>query len=315
MAALLSKETAAAVPIFVFLFAVLNSHCDSDSAAGLPEVREKLKKGAKVTIPFILPLTIYFLLCLNSDAFTPFNAPVYYSYTFAPYVLLKNISEYIIRAGLLDLYIVIVFIIIGGISVFKRNSPGKRIDWSAPALGLLWFLCFLLPVLPLSSRSDLYVYFPQIGLHVVFLSFFSRLFHIKNIGDKKKNMHRYALVISMGVLLASWMGYLWIKAESSCKTTNNSALFTNQMVKAASQIAPGSRVLIIDTQVGDEYSPSKTVAYGFNPMLNLYYPHKHLSGTIIPFDKISEIKSKEKESPGVLYFTWKNDQLIRAPFL
>jgi hypothetical protein len=87
------------------------------------------------------------------------------------------------------------------------------------------------------------------------------------------------------------------------------------MVKAASQIAPGSRILIIDTQAGEKYSPSRTVAYGFNPMLNLYYPHKHFSGTIIPFDKISEMKGKEKESDGVLYFTWKNDQLIRVPTL
>ena len=36
---------------------------------------------------------------------------------------------------------------------------------------------------------------------------------------------------------------------------------------------------------------------------------------IIPFDKVSEIKGKEKESNGVLYFIWKNNQLIRAPFL
>ena len=129
-----------------------------------PRIREKLKKGAVVTIPFILPLMFYFLLRFNSDAFTPFNAPAYYSYTLAPYVLLKNISEYIIRAGILDIYIIIVFIIIRGISSFKRNPHGKRMDRSVPALGLLWFLCFLLPVLPLASRSDLYAYFPQIGL-------------------------------------------------------------------------------------------------------------------------------------------------------
>jgi hypothetical protein len=300
MAALLSKETATAVPIFVFLFAVLNSK----STEGLAGLKDRLKKGAVVTIPFMLPLIIYFLLRFNSDAFTPFNSPTYYSYTFAPCVLLKNISEYIIRAGLLDLYIAIVIIIIGGLSAFKRKPPVKCIDWSVPALGLLWFLCFLLPALPLSSRSDLYAYFPQIGLHVVFLSFFTPLFQIKNMEDRKKNLNRFLLIISMGVLSAVWMGYLWIKAESSSKTSNNSALFTNQMVEAASQIAPGSRILIIDTQVGDEYSPSKTVAYGFNPMLNLYYPHKHLSGTIIPFDKISEIKDKEKKSDGVLYFIW-----------
>jgi hypothetical protein len=311
MAALLSKETAVAVPIFVFLFVVLNSN----SNAGLPGVKERLKKGVVVTIPFILPLMVYFLLRFNSDAFTPFNAPAYYSYTLAPYVLLKNISEYITRAGLLDMYTIIVFVIIGGIYGFKRNPPAKRMDRSAPTLGLLWFLSFLLPVLPLTIRSDLYAYFPQIGLHVVFLSFFSRFFQIKNIGDKRKNMHRYALVVSMGVLLTVWVGYLWIKAESACKTATNSALFTNQMVKAVSQIAPGSRILIIDTQVGEEYSPSKTVAYGFNPMLNLYYPHKHFSGTIIPFDKLSEMKGKEKESPGILYFIWQKDRLIRAPSL
>jgi len=308
MAALLSKETAAAVPIFVFLFVVLNS----SSTEGRPGSKERLKKGAVVTIPFMLPLIIYFLLRFNSDAFTPFNSPAYYSYTFAPYVLLKNISEYIICAGLLDLYIAIVIIIIGGLSTFKRNPPGKRIDWSVPALGLLWFLCFLLPPLPLSSRSDLYTYFPQIGLHVMFLSFFTSLFHIRNIEDRKKNLHRFLLIISMGVLSAVWMGYLWIKAESSSKTSKNSALFTNQMVEAGSQIAPGSRILIIDTQVGDECSPLKTIAYGFNPMLNLYYPHKHLTGTIISFDKVSEIKGKDKEFDGVLYFIWKNNQLIRT---
>jgi|GEM_PF-2389399 len=325
MAALLAKETAAAAPIFVFFFTLLNSHRTADGPLQLPGVNERFKKGAKAVIPFILPLMIYFLLRFNSDAFTPFNAPTYYRYSFAPLVILKNISEYIIRAGMLDIYIMIVFIIIGGLFGLKKKSPGKRINsndkGTFPAWGLLWFLCFLLPALPLSIRSDLYAYFPQIGLHVVFLYFITRLFHkykdkmsIKN-KNKTKNIHRYALGIAVGVLLAAWMGYLWIKAESYSKKASSSTAFTDQMVKAASQIAPGSRLLIFDTQVDDENSPLRTVAYGFNPMLNLYYPHKHFSGTIIPFDKISEMKGKEKTSPDVLYFIWQNDRLARAPFL
>jgi hypothetical protein len=325
MAALLAKETAAAAPIFVFFFTLLNSHRTADGPLQLPGVKESFKKGAKAVIPFILPLVIYFLLRFNSDAFTPLNAPAYYRYSFDPLVILKNISEYIIRAGMLDIYIMIVFIIIGSIFGLKKKSPGKRFNsndkGTFPAWGLWWFFCFLLPALPLSIRSDLYAYFPQIGLHVVFLYLITRLFHnykdkinIKN-KKKKKIMHGYALGISIGVLLAAWMGYLWIKAESYGKKASSSTVFADQMVKAASQIAPGSRILIIDTQVGDAYSPSQTVAYGFNPMLNLYYPHKHFSGTIIPFDKIPEIKGKEKKSPGVLYFIWNNNQLIRAPFL
>lgn len=88
LGSLLSKETAAAAPLLIFLFAFFPiAHRTRATAASL---FQRLKTAVLAVIPFALPLLVYFLMRFNSDAFTPFNAPHYYRYTFAPGLILKT---------------------------------------------------------------------------------------------------------------------------------------------------------------------------------------------------------------------------------
>jgi hypothetical protein len=172
-AALLSKETAIVVPVFVFFF-VLSSPITPD-LKGTTDISILLgnffkKSGYAFSsiLIFMPPLIFYFILRLQRNAYTPLDAPDIYRYTLEPKILLKNIWEYLTRAGFLDV------LILGGlvlVILFSRGSvktgEGEKIDRQVLAAGIVWFLSFLLPVLPLPVRSDLYVYLPQIGIHLM----------------------------------------------------------------------------------------------------------------------------------------------------
>lgn len=323
LAALLSKETAAAAPLFIFLFTALNTD-RKNGKPRLKEIQERLYTGLyigiKSILPFILPLIVYFLLRSRSNAFTPFTAPSYYTYTFAPGILLKNISEYIIRSAVLDIYILAVITLLALIYRQKKNPAAPPANGKTMLTGVWWFLCFLLPTLPLSARSDLYAYLPQIGLHVLFLVFVTRspylspfIFPFQQDGENgtkgKSKTRRFITTAAILLLLIPWTLYLRTKAGSEHQKAASSYLFTGQMVAAASKIPEGSKILVVDTHANENHSPSKTVAYGFNAMLYLYFPEKKLTGEFVTLDNARELTRKELKN--TLNFTWKNNKLTR----
>ncbi|MCP4157090.1 MAG: hypothetical protein GY757_55780, partial [bacterium] len=291
LAALLSKETAAAAPIFVFLFTLVTYK----GADGSPSLLARIKKSVVSVLPFILPFIAYFLLRFGSDAFTPFNSPSYYRYSFAPGLILKNISEYIIRGGLLDIYIVLIVLILFWFFKVQKKNAGQtsstvslsqipsqdspvlsRVRFDGVGPGVLWFICFLLPMLPLAARSDLYAYFPQVGLHVVFLLLIFPLLGKMGFTDEltfpsPRKWPRNVLFIALSVILVVWSGYLWSRAAGECVKAENSALFTAEVVASVSSLDKGARVLIVDGQAAGKVSSSKSVSHGFGPLLNLYF--------------------------------------------
>ena len=265
-------------------------------------------------VPFSWPLVIYFVLRSGSDAFTPFNAPQYYRYSFAPGLLLRNTFEYVARSALLDIYILVILVILAVIFRARKNPPYLRANGKGISLsGFLWYVCFLLPVLPLACRSDLYVYFPQIGLHVVFLSvvYHSSYFPFLQVKEKKgKKINKQNLITAAAliVLFVFWTGHLWSKAEYFRKRERSSAFFTKKVVRAATRVKKGSRILIIDMHPEGEFSPSKTVSHGLPSLLNLYFPRKQLKGEIVPISEIEKFKDEAYE--GILKFAWRDNRLI-----
>lgn len=300
-ASLLSKETAAAAPIFIFFFVFLTCH-ESHSKKNLINM---FKKGLGASAVFIVPLIIYFLLRFNSNAMTPFNAPDYYKYNLSPLLLFENLIEYIIRAALLDIYVIFLFIaLILGSFVWLKNKPDlkKSFDSSAFYMGILWFVSFLLVSLPIPVRSNLYSYFPQVGLHISALAI---LFVIWRKLIKNKIVLQNAALIFMCLLLLGWGRYLFTKSASYGKYGKISAQFTEQVVRTVSEMPSGAKVYIIDRHYGEDFSPSKIIAYGFNSLLNLYYPQKHFRGEIIsPTESI-----KMKTDPVAFFFIWENREL------
>ena len=297
-AALLSKETAIVAPLFVFFF----SYIISDEYSKANHFFKRIKKSLNSIVVFFPPLIVYSLIRFNTDAIIPFNAPSYYIYSFSPVLLLKNLSEYVIRAGLLDIYIILLTIVLV-FFIVKKPGPRVAINLLAIYIGLLWFLIFLLPLLPIPSRSDLYSYFPQIGLHAITSAIIFPMF--KNF-EIKNTLKRYIIYTLICLTTLGWIGYQISKAASIGEKGESSTEFTEQVVLTAFKIPPRSRIFIIDTHFDKGVSPSRLVSYGFNSLLKMYYPQKNLSGKIISPTESIEVKNKT----GINYFfIWENKEL------
>jgi hypothetical protein len=311
-AALLSKETAIAVPVFVFLF-VLFYPTITDSkdvtkisipAAGF---LKKFRYAFSSILIFIPSLTVYFILRLQSNAYTPLDAPDIYRYTLEPKILLKNIWEYLTRAGMLDV------LILGGlvlVILFSRRSvktgEEKKIDRPALAAGIVWFSAFLLPLLTLPVRSDLYVYLPQVGIHFMTMAWLFYLWE-KNRSLFNERKKRITVLLLPVLLLSTWMVSLFIRAGEYGKAGKISTDFTRQLIPAVSEMKNWQRIVIIDLDSEKSSSPSRSISYGLEPLMALYYPGKYLKGEIIGKGKVS----RWKDDPHNLYFfSWRNGQLL-----
>jgi hypothetical protein len=304
-ASLLSKETAVAAPVFVFFFVFLTSYKGNLKINLIP----KIKKGLGTTAVFIVPLVFYFLLRFHSDAMIPLNAPEYYRYTFSPLLLLENLIEYIVRAVLLDIYVIFLFfILILASFVWRRNKRvlKESFDSSPAYIGLLWFLSFLLPSVFLPVRSNLYSYFPQIGLHVSALVVLLFIWWNK---IKTQKVLRNIALISICLLLLGWGRYLFLKSESYGEDGRVSAQFTKQVIRVVSDVPSEAKVYVIDRHFGERRSPSVLISYGFNSLLHLYYPQKYLSGKIVSPNEAAETK----DDSDAFFFIWENGDLSPQP--
>ena len=297
LAALLSKETAMGLPLFVFLFTFFII----GKRNGLKKSLEKLKVSGQSLLVFIFPLIVYFCLRFSSNAFTPLNAPEIYRYTFSPIVLLKNISEYIIRGGLLAL-IIFLFFLAAMPFITRRTSEKQKIPYLPLVSGILWFFVFLLPSLFLPIRSDLYAYFPQVGLHIIL---FVSIFLVYKNRKIKKPEYLTNMFIPVCLIGFIWIGYLFVEAKEIGKRGKNSALFSKQLTATISTVHVKKRLCVVDRDTGKKFTPSKTVSYGFHSMLNLYYPKQNLMGFIVPYKKNITLKRRGNMS----YFIWENNRL------
>jgi hypothetical protein len=299
--ALLSKENAVIAPVFFFLYIYIFPKGSLTKLVSW----ERLRQALLSVLIFAYPLIIYFSLRLRSNAFSPNNAPDYYQYSFSPGLLFKNLIEYIIRAGLLDLYIVICLILI--IIVFKNRGKSPRFDENKMILaGTLWFLCFLLPTLPIASRSDLYIYFPQIGLHLVSIVIIAHLWG-KIEFSKQKRPRQILIILPLVLLTAAWFSYLVVRSVAYGKEGSVSQHFSQKLSSAVSSLEPGSQIYIIDTERGEKHSPSGVISYGLDALLKMVHPQKDLSGLFITYQEISEINWAK---PKAYLCFWQRNQLL-----
>lgn len=287
LAALLSKETAVAVPFFVFLASLIGQKRKNNGAGSRIFLRG-VQTAFLNTVVFLIPLILYFFLRVRSNAIVPFNAPEYYRFTLAPLVVLKNLCEYIIRAGMLDLIIIACLLIM---LLFTRGKTKAVKDIHPLTLiaGTGWFLCFLLPTLFIPTRSDIYVYVPQVGLHLAALPIIFYLWKKTGLRMQKRLNQGIALLL-VGIFILIYIGSFVFIASVNGQKGKRSTVFVQQVIQYTSKMKPGTHTFIIDMQPGREFSPSRVVSYGFEALLHLYYPNKYLTGEIIPPGNLAEIK-------------------------
>jgi hypothetical protein len=305
-AALLSKETAAALPVFVFLASFLVQK--KENRQGLEVLFKKIQTAFFQTAVFLVPLLLYFVLRLNSNAMTPFDAPDFYRYTLAPLIILKNLSEYIIRAGILDMA-VILWLLVVLLFTRRKTKPAGGINRPVLIAGGGWFLCFLLPTLLIPVRSDIYVYIPQVGFHLLALPVIFFLWERTGLNNKKRIKQAIAL-LPIGILVLAYLGQLAVTAAVNGKNGYSSYLFTQQVRQCIADMKNGDHVFVIDGQAEGKRSPGRTVSYGFEPLLKLYAPRKGLMGKIIPPADAAQVNCDEQS---LHFFPWGNGRL-RGPF-
>ncbi|MCP5049561.1 MAG: hypothetical protein GY940_20495 [bacterium] len=312
LAALLCKETAAAVPLFVFAFTFF-IRTSGPEYANPDDTFKRFHTALRATLVFIPPLAIYAVLRFSANAITPFDAPAYYRYTFSPEVIFKNLWEYISRAAMPDILIAVLLALLI-MSVKEKRKPGATINGKLMAAGGIWFFAFLLPTLYLPVRSDLYIYLPQVGLHMIFMAAAAHWWKARGMSiEGLKNRGTITAILTVVMLFTvMWLGYLYLRANAYSESGQCSEHFIQRLRESATGVPPGSRVLLIDEKAKEKHSPTHIVAYGFDSLLRLYYPDKGLWGEIAA--STSHVKWYHVEGlETVLFYSNKNNRL-NGPF-
>ncbi len=263
-----------------------------------------LRRAFCSTLVFLVPLVFYLVLRWNSNAMTPFNAPGYYRYTLDPLMVLKNLWEYLTRAGILDL---VTLAWLGLVLLFYRGKikPAEGFHRWQVFLGLGWFLVFLLPVILIPARSDIYVYLAQVGLHLAVLPVI--VYTWKRMGlPLRRGMRQAGILLPVGIILLAYIGQLAVKAAAYGQSGRQSAVFTQQVLQNTINVDSGKHIYIIDKEARERYSPVHTVSYGFASLLRLYFPGKGLNGEII----LPSETAKLKDDPKAVIFTWEDGKLF-----
>jgi hypothetical protein len=151
LAALLSKEEAALLPLLLTVFIFV-------SGQGRPATR------ARQTIPQVWPmwaaLAAYSVLRIQSGAFDFSNAPSYYQLTTSQ--LLRNFAEYADRSGTVAAAVILVLVF-----ALRLKPIFDEQERRAVLLSMLWIIGTFAITLWLPVRSSLYALLPSIGTSLI----------------------------------------------------------------------------------------------------------------------------------------------------
>jgi hypothetical protein len=302
LSAQLCKETAAATALFVFAYSYLVLRKKGSTS---------LKRKYTVVftaLAFIIPLVLYGILRFGSNAYTPFDAPDYYRWTLTPSIVLKNLSEYIFRAGMPELIIVVLLLIWGLVKNRKISMPVSRDKHILT--GVLWFLCFILPTLYLPVRSDLYVYLPQIGLHLSLLTIIIQWSRQLGIDLKKLKTRKWVSAL-LAVSCVLWIGHVYTRAADQHRRGEKSFRFRKQLQQTSNSLEPGSRIIVLDIK-NQNGSPSNTIAYGFRSFLELHFPGKGFTGRIVTRETAPGVQFQQQ--PKTYFYLYSHGEELLGPY-
>ncbi|MBI2835442.1 MAG: hypothetical protein HYX76_13545 [Acidobacteria bacterium] len=148
--AMLAKEEAVVLPLLLVGDRLL---------ATAPRANQRHQAARLAGLALLLaPLVVYFMLRLRSGAMTPSTAPPFYTFTYAPGALARNVLEYLDRTVTFPIGIPLVLsaAVLGQLPAIgpRRYTVLFALAWIAGTFSLTLFL----PV-----RSSLYVVLPSVG--------------------------------------------------------------------------------------------------------------------------------------------------------
>ena len=149
-AALLSKEEAVLLPVALLLWRLVLNRDEQRASRWTAALADAWW--------VMIPVPLYAIARVRTDAMTPFNAPDYYAFTFAPQALMRNFVEYVDRSS--------TFALAGLLLLWFFGRPALDLDsrrFRFLLCGVVWFLCGLAITVPLPVRSNLYACWPAVG--------------------------------------------------------------------------------------------------------------------------------------------------------
>ena len=301
--ALLSKETAIVAPIFVFLY-FLARELKKTWINDFKTLIKQAKTALAYIKPFWTALIIYLLLRINSNAFTPLNAPPYYQYSLSAKLFAVNLVEYFFRSGLLDIVIILWLLLLAWI-FRKSKGPMEPIHWSVFFTGSLWFLVFLLPVILIHVRSDLYTYLPQLGVHLMAAPIIVAKWNDIRATIKTRSI-LWLAIAPICLFFLVYLGKMTMLSASYFQRGIHATSFSNQLASKISTISKKSNIFVVDLAEKNCAALVNYIDYSYTSIMRLYYPHHQFQGEIISWSQAICIPC-QKDNTRFLF--WKNSQL------
>jgi hypothetical protein len=230
MIALLSKEEAVLLPVMLLAWVALLVR-DDVVVPRLEDVRSALRRGW----PLLVPLGIYAVLRLQTDAMTPGATTGAYRFTLEPTLLLRNAVEYFDRAATLPLASAFVLTLLS----WRRPALTLRhIRWII--MGVVWAIGGYAITLFLPIRSSLYVCLPAAGAAI------SGAGYLQAVWETAAHRIRQRLLF-VGVTAAFVaVPALMSRNPSWVKPAELSALVLDHLVEIADTLPRDGGVLIVD---------------------------------------------------------------------
>ena len=149
--AMLCKEEAVVLPALFSVVAFFEEDAIRNPVASFG-------KALRRAWPVWLALAIYLPMRFNSGAFGATSAPAYYTFSWSPYLVLRNLREYADRAGTVAMLVSLILVMVAGLRGRLDASERRALAWAAVWVPACLALTLFLPV-----RSSLYVILPSVG--------------------------------------------------------------------------------------------------------------------------------------------------------
>lgn len=193
-----AKEEAVMLPVIFTCWALILQVRQAD---GMPEEKggfSRVREAIRSTWPSWLAVAVYLVLRGRTNAMTPVTSPWFYSFTFAPMDLVKNVLEYLDRAGTFSV-IVLGLACLAAWRLPRVSARTRRLA----ILGAIWFaggyaLTVFLPV-----RSSLYACLPSAGAALIAGSLIQDLWSAVD-ASRQRRLIVTAAVASVVLLPVYW---------------------------------------------------------------------------------------------------------------
>lgn len=160
----------------------------------------------------LLPLWVlglYLVVRSGLGAMQPWAPESGYGYRAG--AVLPNLAEYVARAAVPGLILLILLLLVAaGCGAARRvvRACGEGAVVVLP-VGLAWFLLGVLPALPVPRRSDLYVHFAALGVHLVAGTAVGRGFLELEAAPGTRRRARIGTAAVIALVMVAWVPWAW----------------------------------------------------------------------------------------------------------